>query len=120
VGSVKALALLALSAASCAAPDRWNTSVSRGDGELEGYGHDYDSSDTRLEFGVSGPLAWCEPPRIAPPPQPQPMTVAEPISAPSGGGEQDLPWAEILYIAIGAAGIKGSEIGYRRLRRPKG
>lgn len=44
--------------------DRWNVGVSRGWGELDGVYHDYDTSDIRLEVGLSGPLVSREPSRL--------------------------------------------------------
>lgn len=99
----------------CLGPDRWNMGVSRGQGELDGpYAHDYDSEDTRLEVGVSGPL-WSQPERRAPvvPCEPIQKTAA-PVAPPveSGG----LPIEEILLILGGALGGEASRRGYNKVQ----
>lgn len=98
---------------SCQGPDRWSTSVARSDGEIDGYGrHTYDTEATTLEVGISGPL-WSAPaPRPAPPPA---IEFSKPKPVPAEEGS--IPWTELALILGGAAGLKGTEMGYRRVRR---
>lgn len=117
-------ALLALALAACEAPDRYFTSVSRGVGEIEGGGKTsgYDTEDTRLEIGVSGPL-FTRPERVsrAPCVSPPPAATLAPAPAPSSSGE--IPWTEIGLI-LGSVitwegGRRGIPVAVKRVKRDR-
>ena len=97
-------------------PDRWSATAGKGDGDLETLKvpGDRDFDSTYVELGVSGPLGKPSLPRMPPwSPAPAAAPVAQP--EPSGG----LPWEEIALLLGGAAGMKGGEYGYRRVRSRK-
>ncbi len=108
--------LVSLLLVSCQAPDRWHTSVYRGEGEINGEGwHDFDEETATLEVGVSGPLGFAKSaPRLAPPelcPAP-----SAPAQAPADDG---LPLEELLYLVIGAGAWKSSEFGWTKYKQRK-
>lgn len=110
-------ALLALLLGGCLAPDRWNLGVSRGEGTLDGRKNDFDTEDTRLEVGVSGPL-WSpkEARRPERPPEPR-LAPSPPTSLPieSGGIE----WLDLILILSGALSGIGGHVGYRKVKARK-
>lgn len=119
--------VLVLLCAACA--DRWSVAVSRGSGEIEGPKSGWDTEDSRIELGLSGPLTIpkstgrCSPP----PPAPEWKPCAEPApfalsnvvekgaaSPPDDG--PDIPWAMLVCTAVGALGWGGGQAGVKKYR----
>lgn len=113
--------LIALLLTACGTPDRWNAGVSRGNGTATSNKLDFDTDETRLELGVSGPLFdHPEPRRREPPPcpvvepeksapAPQPATVT---TKPQGRDMSDLIGAALIFLS-GVAGGEGARRGHR-------
>lgn len=104
---MRPLALLAL-LASCQAPDRWHTSVARGEADIDSHKIDFEEESTSIEVGISGPIGFTK--KVSPPP---PMPPYQPPQEPAGGG---LPITELVLLLSGAGIWKGSEYGMAKYR----
>lgn len=110
-------ALLALTALGCHAPDRWHTSLARGQGDIDGMGwHDFDQETTTLEVGVSGPL-FASPKAEPCPPPPMPRPIPLQLDGAPSGGDGGIPWIELILLLSGAVAGKGAEVGVKKIRR---
>lgn len=77
---MKLLAAPLVVLASCQGPDRWSTSVARGEGTAGSSKVDFDTEETTLEIGISGPIGRpATVSRYTPPPPvcPEPATIQE-------------------------------------------
>ncbi len=95
---MKILAIPVLALASCRGPDRWSTSVARSEGSAGSSKVDFDTEETTLEVGISGPIGSPPDRRYPVMPAWTPLPVQLPPSAP--GEETD--WVT-LAVTIGVA-----------------
>lgn len=99
---------IALLAAGCRGPDRWHTSVARGQGDISSPKADFDTEETTLEIGVSGPIGSPPDRRYPVMPVYAPAPVVTPTPKPT---DDDWGWvgpvATALVAILGAlAGVK--------------
>ena len=117
---MRTLPLVALLLVSCNA-DRWFGSVSRGQGEIDGGGkpEGYDTEDYRLEIGLTGPL-FVRPERdrrspcLAPPAAVTPLAPAPAVSLAPPTEDSDIPWSEIITLALTVGGWEASKYGGKK------
>jgi hypothetical protein len=88
----------------CQGPDRWNSSISRGQGDASSSKVDFDTEETRLEIGVSGPIG-----RAPTPTRPMPAWTPAPVVEPAAPGTDwvALTGAVVTAVGIALAAVKG-------------
>ena len=117
---MRALALC-LILSGCSTPDRYFTSVSRGDGEIElPKGSNLETEEYRLEVGVSGAIgaapAASRPSRL--PPQPS-MNRDASATPPTAESESGIPWEALLILLSGLGLGEGTRYGTKKARAYK-
>lgn len=95
---------ISLAFLACQGPDRWNSSISRGQGDASSPKVDFDTEETRLEIGVSGPIG-----RAPTTSRPMPAWTPQPVVEPAAPGTDwvALAGAVVTAVGIALAAVKG-------------